>query len=193
MKKATILTAVFSLFLAVTAVSAQVKTADFSGAWELDAGKSKLGERARVESMTLMVSQTGKDLKVEKTTKRALRSEGETRGGEIPNSGGMGRRVDGNFMAGNPTQTLAYSLEGKETKEEIPGIPGATSTLTAKWEKDGKLVLTSSRKADTPSGAMTMTATEKWSLSPDGKVLTVVREQDSPRGKVSTEMVFNKK
>lgn len=193
MKRATILTAVFSLFLAVTAVSAQVKTADFSGAWELDAGKSKLGEQARIESVTMTVSQTGKDLKVEKTTKRAMRNAGETRGGEIPNTGGMGRRVEGNFTAGNMTQTLAYSLEGKETKEEIPGFPGMTSTLTAKWEKDSKLVLTSSRKAETPSGTVTMTTTEKWSLSPDGKVLTVVREQDSPRGKVSTEMVFNKK
>ncbi len=193
MKKATILTAVFSLFLAVTAVSAQVKTADFSGNWELDAAKSKLGERMRIESMTMNVSQTAKDLKVEKTTKLALRSEAETRGGAPPNSGGMGRRVGGLFNGGDSKQTLAYSLEGRETKEEVPGIPGATSMLKAKWEKDGKLLLTSSRNAETPMGAMTITVNETWSLSPDGKTLTVVREQETQRGKVSAEMVFNKK
>lgn len=192
MKKATFLTAIFSLFLAVMAISAQEKTIDFSGNWELDAGKSKLGERTRIESMTMTVSQTAKDLKVETTTKRALRGEGETRGG-IPNSGGMGRQVGGPFSGGDSTQTLVYSLEGKETKEEIPGIPGATSTLTAKREKEGKLLLTSSRKTESPAGVMMTTAKETWSLSPDGKILTVVREQETPRGKFSTEMVFNKK
>jgi hypothetical protein len=189
MKKTTI-----SLFAAFTMVSAQTKTADFSGRWELDAAKSKLGERMRVESITMAISQTAKDLKIERTTKRVLRSEGvETRAGANPESGGMGRPVSGTFNGGNMTETFLYSLEGKETKDEIPGIPGATSVLKAKWEKEGKLVLSSSRKAETPMGERMIVVNETWSLAPDGKTLTVVREQETPRGKVSSEMVFVKK
>lgn len=194
MKKATILTMIFALLAAFTAISAQTKTADFSGNWELDAAKSKLGERMQVESITMAISQTAKDLKIERTTKRVLRSEGgEMRVGANPEKGGMGRPVSGTFNGGNMTENFLYSLEGKETKDEIPGIPGATSVLKAKWEKDGKLVLSSSRKAQTPMGERTIVVNETWALAPDGKTLTVVREQETPRGKVSSEMVFVKK
>lgn len=203
MKGKVILTAVFALFLTAVSISAQekkqTKTVDFSGNWELDAGKSKLGERSRIESVTMKVAQDGKELKVETATKRGFRNESESPRNPIAvnggaNGGGMGRGgFGGGFNGGDSTQTAVYSLEGKETKEEIPGIPGATSVLKAKWEKDGKLLLISTRKAQTPMGERTMTVKETWSLSPDGKVLTVAREQETPRGNFTIEMVFNKK
>ena len=196
MKKNGILITIISLFLAVAAISAQEKTTNFSGTWELDSGKSKLGERTRVESVTMVVSQTGKDLKVEKTTKRALRNESGIKGG-TPNAGGMpegmGRPVSGSFTGGDMKQSLSYSLEGKETKDEIPGIPGASSTLKARWEKGGKLTLSTIRKAGMPPSETTITENETWSLSADGKVLTIVLEQDAQRGRPATEMVFVKK
>jgi hypothetical protein len=61
MKKIFALTAVFCLMS--VAAFAQKKT-DFSGTWALDVAKSQLGERSRVESMTLTVAQTDKNLKV---------------------------------------------------------------------------------------------------------------------------------
>ena len=187
MKKYVILTAIISLFL-VTAVSAQDKAIDFSGNWELDANKSKLGERTRIESMTMNVSQIGMELKVETTTKYAFRSEGETRD-EKTGTGMIRKDVSGSF--GDTTEVAAYSLEGREIKSEIPGIPIATTTHKTKWEKDGKLHLTSSRPSKTPKGAMTIK--ETWTLSADGKTLTVLREQETPQGNLSAEMVFNKK
>ena len=185
MKMKLVLTAIFSIFLTVAAVSAQQKTAaNFAGKWELDASKSKLGDRMRIESMTMTVSQTDKELKVESTSKRAARPEGSGNGGGT-NRGGFG---------GEGTQTATYALDGKETKiqQETPRgqIP---VSLKAAWEKDGKLKLSSSRTFDSPSGSMTTTVKETWSLSPDGKILTVVREQETPRGNFSTELVFNKK
>lgn len=189
MKKNIILTAIISLFLAATVVFAQEKTIDFSGNWEFDAGKSKLGGQTRIESMTMIVSQIGKELKVETKTKYAFAPGTEVRGSE--KSGGRIRtNVGGNF--GDITQSAAYSLDGVETKSEIPGIPIATTKFKAKFEKDGKLHLFSSRALENPKGAIAAVK-EIWSLSADGKILTVVREQEAPGGKSSTEMVFNKK
>lgn len=188
MKKNIILTAIISLFLAATTISAQQKTIDFSGNWELDAGKSKLGGQSRIESVTLNVTQTAKELKVETKTKYASPSGTEVRTGEKNTM--IRTNVSGNF--GDVTQTAAYSLDGAETKSEIPGIPIATTTFKAKFEKDGKLHLVSSRALENPKGA-TAAVKEIWTLSADGKTLTVVREQEMPGAKSATEMVFNKK
>ena len=87
MKKNLILAAVFTLFAAVISVSAQDKPAeapkptDFSGKWVLDISKSKLEERMRIESMTLTVSQTAKDIKTESLTKRTPPRDNMTPGG----------------------------------------------------------------------------------------------------------------
>jgi hypothetical protein len=188
MKKNVILTAIISLFLAAATISAQQKTIDFSGNWELDAGKSKLGGQARVESMTMIVSQNGKELKVETKTKLAFTPEAETRGEKNGNTM-VRKNVGGNF--GDTTQTVSYNLDGVETKSEIPGIPIATTVFKAKFEKDGKLHLFSSRALEHPKGA-TAAVKEIWTLSADGKTLTIVREEETP-GKSSTELVFIKK
>ena len=189
MKKNVILTVIISLFLAAATISAQQKTIDFSGNWELDAGKSKLGGQARVESMTMIVSQNGKELKVETKTKHAFTPEAETRGGEKNGETMVRKNVGGTF--GDTTQTVAYNLDGVETKSEIPGIPIATTVFKAKFEKDGKLHLFSSRALENPKGA-TAAVKEIWTLSADGKTLTIVREEETP-GKSSTELVFIKK
>jgi len=42
-------------------------------------------------------------------------------------------------------------------------------------------------------GDITMTTKDSWSLSAEGKTLTVVREQSTPRGTNSSTMVFAKK
>lgn len=187
MKKYVILTAIISLLL-VTMVSAQEKAVNFSGNWELDASRSKLSERTRIESMTMNVSQTGTELKVETTTKYVFRSEGKAVEGEKNGAGIIRKEISGSF--GDTRENAAYSLEGREIKLEIPGIPIATTTLKAKLEKDGKLQLTSSRPSKTPTGAITVK--ENWTLSADGKTLMVKRDTETPLGTQSSEMVFTK-
>ena len=189
MKKNIILAAIISLFLMATAISAQEKTINFSGNWKLDTSKSKLDERARIESMTMDVSQTTAELKVETTTKYTFHSEGKVSGNE-KNGGGMIRGID-NGSFGDTKQTTSYPLDGRETKSEIPGIPIATTTLKAKLEKDGKLYLTSSRPSKTPTGSPSAIK-ETWTLSADGKTLKVVREQTISGATQSSEMVFTK-
>jgi len=196
MKKISVLAAFFCLLFATSAVFAQNKTTNFAGSWELDAGKSKLPERMRVESMTLNVTQTDKELKVETNAKRAARPEGDRPAGNgnggMRSGGGMGR----GGMIGGGNGTISYSLDGKETivKTESPeGMPSSSATLKAKMEKDGKLKLVSSRSFDTPNGSMTVKTIETWEIVDDGKGLKVRRDSETPRGTQSSEMHFTKK
>ena len=195
--KLKILTAIlFSLALTVATVSAQKKTAkktlpktpDFTGTWELDTSQSKLDERMRIESMTLTVAQIGQQLKVDSATKRAPRPEGEGQNSGTGRGGGRGI----GFGGGGGSQSLTYTLDGKETDFTAPdGIGGGK--LKAKFDNSGELELTQSRTLNSPAGEITIKTKENWSLSADGKVLTVKRDMETPRGTNSSTLVFNKK
>lgn len=205
MRKTTILTALFCLMLAASAVFAQDKTAgqmkavNFAGDWELDTAKSKLPERMRVESMTLNVVQTANELKAATTAKRSAPTEmkgtNNNNGGSMMSNGGGGMRGGGGMGRGmmDGTQTVTYNLDGKETKLETPGIPGAEAVLKAEMEKDGKLKLSTSRTFNGSQGEMTMTTKETWELKDGGKTLKITRDTESPRGTQTSELYFTKK
>ena len=183
MKKVLFFTALICL-TAFSAFAQDKKAADFSGSWTLDASKSKLDERARIESMTLNVTQTDNDLKVETATRRTPPPEGAM------NDGGQGGRRRGGGFGGDGT--LTYTLDGKETSVETDG-PAGKIPVKLKAERDGgKLKLISVRTFNTPNGEATMTTKETWTLSDDGKTLTVKQDRETPRGTNSSEMVFTK-
>jgi len=197
MKKVSVLAAVFCLLLAAGTVFAQNNQTNFAGSWELDVAKSNLGERMRVESMTMTVAQTDKELKVATTTKRAPRPEGNNPPGD-PNGGGRqgGGIRRGGGMMGSGNGIVTYSLDGKEiiVKSDSPeGMPASSVTLKSEIEKDGKLKLVSSRSFETQMGSMTVKTTEIWELTDGGKGLKVTREMETPRGAQSAEMYFTKK
>ncbi|MEP7213384.1 MAG: hypothetical protein ABI791_09930 [Acidobacteriota bacterium] len=184
--KKTLFAAALCCMLSIAAF-AQAKTADFSGTWTLDVSKSKLDERARIESMTLTVNQTAKDIKVDSKTARTPRPEGAP--GGMGGGNGMGR--GGNF--GNGDATTTYTLDGKamtiQQETQMGSIP---VNLIGKLD-GGTLNLSSSRTFNGANGEVTATTKETWTLSPDGKTLTVNRESVSPRGTNSSTMVFVKK
>ena len=96
-------------------------------------------------------------------------------------------------MMGAGDGTTKYTLDGKETKTEIDGPMGKMpQALTAKLE-GGKLMLSKSSTVSSPMGEVTISTKESWSLAADGKTLTVVRDQTTPRGSTSSTMVFVKK
>ncbi len=176
MKKITVLAAIFCLcFQAVVAVFAA--TPNFAGNWELDVSRSKLPETMQIESMTLTVVQTEKELSVQTATKRAR--------------GGMGnpmRRGDGN-------QTVIYSLEGKEINAEIgSGAMAGRETRRASVTSDGKLSLTLMRNFNRETGgAITLKTNDTWELMDEGKTLKVIRYMETPRGATNAELYFTKK
>jgi hypothetical protein len=192
MKNNFMLAAVFSLFVFAFSASAQEKATNFSGTWNLDVSKSKLGDRVPIESQTLTVTQTDKDIKVETVTKHAPppadAPQGMEKGGG--KMGGHGHR-GGGMMGGDGTTT--YNLDGKETKTEVSGPMGSMPvSLKAKIES-GKLNLSRSSSFSGPMGDMTMTSKETWELSSDGNTLTVNAERSSPRGNETTTKIFTKK
>jgi hypothetical protein len=183
MKKIFFLAALFAAF--AVAGYAQAKPTDFSGTWNLDIPKSQLDVRMRIESLTMTVAQTDKELKVTTETKRPAPPADAPQGGP---GGGRGMR---GFGGGDGT--VAYSLDGKETIVEVDGPNGKMPIKYTGKIEGGKANLSSSRTFTGQMGEVTVTTKDSWTLSPDGKTLTVVRDQTSPRGTSSSTMVFVKK
>lgn len=169
-----VLAAAFGL-VAFSFVSAQEKTPDYAGKWKLDVSKSELGERSRIESMDMTVEQSSDTMSVERTPKFA-----ENGGGGM---GGRGRRM----MGGGK---LSYDLSGKESKGEMP--MGGEMSLKAETGKSGGLTLTQKRNLETPMGSVSIKTVEKWTISDDGKVLTIDSSTETPRGNRTQKLVFLK-
>jgi hypothetical protein len=199
MKNRSLLFAVFILLISITAISAQdttkpaadtakpadtAKTTDFSGKWVLDVSKSKLDPRARIESMTLTVTQNEKELRTYSDVKRTPPPNDMTPGG---GRGGMG-----GGLAGSGPESRTFSLEGKETSVDTVsgGIPTPPMKLKAEMKKDGTLYLSIVRKFSGQMGEVELTTKETWSLSADGKTLTIDREMNSPRGSNTSKLVL---
>src|SRR5829696_770033 len=181
-----------AIFCAAFAISAfaQAKPADYSGTWTLDIPQSKLDVRTRIESMTMTVAQTDKELKVTSETKRQAPPADAA---AAPAGGAGAGRGAGRGGAGGDG-TVVYSLDGKETTIEVDGPNGKMPVKYTASLDGGKANLSSSRSFNAGQmGDVTVTTKEVWSLSADGKTLTVVREQSSPRGSNSSTMVFVKK
>ena len=171
---------------AFSAIAQDAKSTGFSGTWNLDVSKSKLDDRARIESMTMTVTQSETDIKVETATKRLPPPADAGQGGM-----NMGRGGGRGFGGGDGTFT--YTLDGKESTISQDGPMGAIPVTLKAIKDGGKLVLSQTRTLNTPNGEITMTTKETWTLSTDGSSLTVVRESQSPRGTNSSEFVFTKK
>jgi hypothetical protein len=198
MKKLLLMMCAFGLF-AFSAIAQG--PANYAGTWKLDKANSKLDQRMMVDSMTWTVSQAGKELKIVSEVKRAEPTIERPAGGPPPVAAppegaapmrggrGMGR---GGFGGGGGGTTV-YSLDGKETIGEAEGPMGKMPvTYKAAFGSDGTLVLTNSRSFNGPMGEITLTTKETWKLSPDGKTLTVERENTSPRGAQTSTLVFAK-
>ncbi|HEX7771531.1 MAG TPA: hypothetical protein VF435_03865, partial [Pyrinomonadaceae bacterium] len=147
----------------VFALAAHAAAPNFAGTWTLDKSKSQgLSQRVQnAESVSWVITQTEKEITVEE---------------KIAGGGGQG----GGRMMG-PQGPRTFNLDGTETTGEAGrGKFARKATLSS----DGKtLELVSKLTFQNMEGTeITTTSTDKLSLSADGKVLTVVRHAESPRG-----------
>jgi hypothetical protein len=174
-----------------------------------------------IEGQTLIVAQTASSLTVEVKTKMMSPSvDGMEKPTEMPKDGMKPPTADGKpkppemskdvMMKPNPIGaeglkkggetigsdndgTITYSLDGKETKTQEESTMGSVPlTCKAKLGKDGTLQLSQTRIIDGPSGKITVSTTENWTLSADGKTLIVKKETGTPNGKTSSESVYEK-
>jgi len=184
MKRSFFLAAMFAAF---SIVGFAQKPTDFSGTWILDVAKSQMDARRPIEAMTMTVAQSDKELKVTSETKRQAPPPDATTNANAAPGSGRGRGF------GGADGTVAYSLDGKETVVEVDGPNGKMPIKYKGGIEGGKANLSSLRSFSGPMGEVTVTTKDAWTLSPDGKTLTVVREQTSPRGTSTSTMVFAKK
>jgi hypothetical protein len=91
---------------------------------------------------------------------------------------------------GERTSEAKYTLDGKENTNAT----GRGSTVSkSKWNGD-VLMLEGVRKFSGPNGDMEMPFKDEYSLSADGKVLTVKSTSNNPQGEQQTrKQVYNKK
>ena len=181
----------------VFALAAQAAAPNFAGTWTLDKSKSQgLSNRVQnAESVTWNITQTEKDITIEEK----ITGGGGPGGPGGPPAGGppaggapQGDRPGGGrggMMGGGGPRT--FNLDGSETTGE--GGRGGKCARKATLSSDGKtLELVSKLTFQGPDGEVTTTSTDKLTLSADGKVLTVVRHSESPRGTQDSTLVFNK-
>ena len=165
-----------AFLLVVIAASAQTKVS-FAGTWNLDKEKSQgLDPRMQsVDSVTWTITQDDKTISI----------ESKVVGGQQPQGGGGGGM--GRGMGGPRT----YTLDGKEVTTDAGGQMGGTNTMKAAWN-GATLELSSVRAGSFNGNEFKATTLDKMSLSGDGKVMTVVRHSESPRGTSDSTLVFNK-
>ena len=166
----------------VFAMAAHAAAPNFAGTWTLDKSKSQgLNPRQQsAESVTWNITQTDKEITIEeKMTGGAPPGGGPGGGG--PGGGGGGR---GMGMGGPRT----FNLDGSETT----GDTGRGKFVRKATMSGDTLDLVNKSTFQGPEGEITMTSSDKLTLSADGKVLTVVRHVESPRGAQDSTLVFTK-
>lgn len=181
MKKLFLIAGLMTTFgLAVLAASAAAP-ANFAGTWLLDKAKSQgLDPRMQnADSVTWTIKQDDKQISIESKI-----DGGQPPAGSPPARGGRG-------MGGGMGGPRTYTLDGKEVTAEGPN--GGSNVTKATWSSDGQtLELTSIRSGSFNGNDFKFTSNDKLQLNGDGKVLTVNRHSESPRGNLDATLVFNK-
>lgn len=177
--------------LAVVAVSANGGV-NFGGIWVLDKSKSQgLSQRMQsAESVSCTIVQDDKTISMDWQT-----TGGQSPAGTPPTGGppaGGAPSGGGGGMGRGPSGPQVYNLDGKEVTSEGP--MASTNTMKATWSSDGNTLELSTVRAGSRDGQeFKFTTTDKLTLSEGGKVLTVARSSETPRGKQESTLVFNKK
>ncbi|HEX8070927.1 MAG TPA: hypothetical protein VF546_13310 [Pyrinomonadaceae bacterium] len=162
----------------------------FAGTWALDKAKSKdlPPQMENVESYTLTVTQDAQQLTADTKIKRNEAAGGEGGGPPGGGPGGGGMRRGGGMMG---PANVTYKLDGSETTLDTGGR--GTAAAKAEWQNGGKtLKLTTKRTFNFQGEERTLTTTEVWDLSADGKTLTIQRSSETPQGARNSTLVFNK-
>ena len=155
------------IFLVLPVIAAAFAKPDFSGTWVMDVNRS-FSNPAGLEQ-TLTVVHSGDQIKVDAKIKTQ--------------------------QGGEQTVNEIYTLDGKEADFTPPGNqPNAKGKRKAMWLPDAKgAVIDDVVTFDSPNGPVTRKTMRKWTLSADGKTLTVDYYFDDQRGSFEAKRVFVKK
>lgn len=169
--KTTLCAALLLLSSALFAADAPVS---YAGKWTLDKSQSKNLPPwyERVDSHALEITQDAGSLNVAVTVTSAQHAPD---------------RFDFHYnLDGTPTRT--------ETMIRTPAGPAPVpTTLKAEPQSNGEVVITIDREMKDREGQpMKGTTVERWKLDATGKLLTIERADEMPRGRMESTMVFTR-
>lgn len=138
---------------------------NFSGQWELNKDKSDLGQFADFAPHTIKADQTDDSITISRTAP--------------------------SFNGGDNTTTETLTFDGKECESTLFGDSKKKDSL--KWSDDGKsFTITYKLLLDFNGQQNEVNGTEAWSLSDDGKTLTLQGNSTSSFGDMSTKAIYEK-
>jgi hypothetical protein len=176
-----------ALVLTLCALSALAiaagKPANYAGAWELDKAQSRNLPKfyEQVASHTLVNTQDAQLLHVDVEIKRAPAPEGEARRGPGERKVAFDYRLDGT------------PAPGKTSVRTPAGMKEFDNVTTTTVNEAGGVHIETVGEVPTKDGAVKSTTVEDWTLSADGRTLTVRRSDDAPMARFNSELVFVRK
>jgi hypothetical protein len=138
---------------------------DFSGKWKLNESKSELGQFANFATRVIEAQQNAEAISISRTAPS----------------------FDGNDV----TTKEQLTFDGKEAESTF--IADSKKKSVASWADDGKMLkITYSFKMEFGGQSNEIKGTEAWTLSDDGKMLTVKGKSSSSFGDIETTSVYEK-
>jgi hypothetical protein len=139
---------------------------NFSGSWALNESKSTIGEGPRMSAASMTINQQAGLISID--------------------------LVRPSFDGGDEKLSEKYTLDGKESVNQ--GMMNSSTKTITTWSDDKKeLRFAKNTTIDMNGEIMEMKSTEAWSISDDGKTLTVKSTMASPMGDMNLVLVYDKK
>jgi len=145
----------------------KITAVDLSGNWQLNESKSDFGEfGSRFAAKSIKIDQDASSVTIAKNITT--------------------------FNGENTTRTEKLGFDGSATETAL-GIGNSKRKATAKWSEDGNvLIVTYTVFFDFNGQSGEMPGTETYTLSEDGKSLTVNNEASGPQGEIKTRAAYDK-
>lgn len=139
---------------------------NFSGSWAFNESKSILGDGPMMSATSMTVDQQEGLISMD--------------------------LVRPSFDGGDMKTTEKYTLDGKESVNE--GMMGSSVKTITSWSEDKKeLRFAKTIAFDMNGETMEMKLNDAWTLSDDGKTLTVKSSMKSDMGEMNLALVYDKK
>ena len=138
---------------------------NFSGEWKLNESKSDLGAMAQFATKAIKTQQNDNSIAISRTAP--------------------------SFDGGDATTSETLGFDGKEVESTVFG--NSKRKASAKWSDDGNaLTVNYILNLDFNGQTFDVKGTETWTLSSDGKTLTVQTNAASPQGDITAKAVYDK-
>jgi hypothetical protein len=166
--KASFSTRLLTLFIASSflfAFTSKMDRTNFSGEWKLNESKSELGQFGRFATHTIKVDQKDDAITI--------------------------TQIAPAFNGGDRTTTRTLTYDGKEVETTLFGNSKMNSSI--KWADDAKtFTINYTLHLDFNGQTSEVKGAETWTLSDDGKTLTLQNNSSSDQGDLSTKAVYEK-